>query len=102
MGNEKAVLKEIRQNNQVNVNSVFKQPNNNLGEANQFYREMPNQILAESDDPKMAKRASEIIQNLKVKKQMKDAFYQALWKQKHGNQTVTVQRHPTNDQQQKI
>lgn len=87
MGNEKAVLKEIKQNNQVNVKDVFK---HNLGQSSQFYKDIPNQSFAENDssDPALSKKAQEIIQNHKNKisqkeakdKKMKDAFYQALWK----------------------
>jgi hypothetical protein len=38
MGNEKAVLGEIRKNNKVNVKSVFKK-SKNLAESRDFYPE---------------------------------------------------------------
>ena len=97
MGNEKAVLREIQKNNQVNVNNMFS-PKNSISQKNIH---IPYQSFAEADaeseDPATKAKAAEIIKNHKKKEALKDAFYRSLWKQKHGNHSITAQRHPTVD-----
>lgn len=71
MGDQKAILGEIRKNNQVNVRGVF---------AEQPYQSFAQESEEDPSDAEKKHIASQIIHNHMIKKQMKDAFYQAMWK----------------------
>ena len=78
---------------------------------------MPYQSFAETDNnvttsAETKKKAMEYIKNHQLKQQkkeaydkkLKDAFYKALWKSKHGNKSVAVQkkRRPSDEQAKQI